>query len=105
MNNLEKPHYIYIQHIGDEYALVCMRKDQTAVALPLNAGLAMKFAKDFLMAAQELHRKEVTQAGNNSTQMELLNEERTLNVTAVREGGEGSGDHPQNGGVPPVTPI
>lgn len=75
-----KPHYVYVRRDPESFTLVIMSKKQETQELPLTADLAMKFSKDFLQAAIELHKKEVTQAGNQSTQMDLLKEERAMNV-------------------------
>jgi hypothetical protein len=72
MSKPDKPHYVYISHEPDSYKLVIMSKKQEVQELPLTFDLAMKFAKDFSVAAAELHKQEVTRLGNKQKQEDMF---------------------------------
>lgn len=84
-NSYDRPHYMYIARDNEgKRALTIMTKKGETVAEPLNVDSAMKWARDFLAAAIELHKLEVTREGNKDSRqtdlVELL-EERKVDAT------------------------
>lgn len=73
MTKPPKPHYVYISHEPTgERKLVVMSTKQEVQELPLTFDLAMKFATDFMKAANELHKTQITQLCNKENQEDMF---------------------------------
>lgn len=95
----EKPHYVYVRRYPDgSQSLVIMSKKQEEQELPLTVDLATQFASDFIRAARELHKREITQLSNKEQQKDMFNE-------SVQASGAGSSDNPEAGRLSRVASI
>lgn len=81
MSKPPKPHYVYISHEPDgTRKLVIMSLKQEVQELPLTCDLAMKFAADFVKAATELHKQQITQLCNKEKQEDMFTNADTNNT-------------------------
>jgi len=102
MPNNPKPHYVYIEKRPDgDRHLKIVSIQQEVQEMPLTFDLAMKFAHDFTMAAMDLHKRDVTRAGNDSRQLDLLGGEKD----AVQTSNNGSSDNSKEGDLPTVPTL